>query len=84
VHAADALGRCEVVEIGSHVESGEVAVKDGDLVLGDRDGVVVVPAAVAAKALAGAEDKLSGESVVKARLEEGMGVTEAFLRYGVL
>jgi 4-hydroxy-4-methyl-2-oxoglutarate aldolase len=84
VHAADALGRCEVVEIGGRIVSGDVDVDDGDLVLADRDGVVVLPAAVAAETIAGAEEKLGGEHVVRARLEEGMGVTEAFLTYGIL
>jgi 4-hydroxy-4-methyl-2-oxoglutarate aldolase len=84
VHAADALGRCEVVEIGGRIAAGEVAVDDGDLVLGDRDGVVVLPAAVAPQAIAEAEEKLRGENVVRAELEAGVGVTEAFLRHGVL
>jgi 4-hydroxy-4-methyl-2-oxoglutarate aldolase len=84
VHAADALGRCEVVEIGGTIVSGDVTVRDGDLVLGDRDGVVAVPAAVAEAAVAAAEEKLSGETTVRAALEDGMGVTEAFLTYGIL
>ena len=84
VHAADALGRCEVVSIGERIVSGDVVVEDGDLVAGDRDGVVVVPSAAAEEALAAAEEKLSGESVVKARLEEGMSVTEVFMTYGIL
>lgn len=84
VHAADALGRCEVTEIGDTIVSGEVTVHDGDLLLGDRDGVVVVPAAVAEETLSGAEEKLRGETTVKTRLEEGMGIREAFLKYGIL
>ncbi len=82
VHAADALGRCEVVEIGGRIAAGDVAVDDGDLVLGDRDGVVVLPAAVAPEAIARAGEKLRGENVVRAELEGGVGVTEAFLRHG--
>jgi 4-hydroxy-4-methyl-2-oxoglutarate aldolase len=84
VHAADALGRCEVVELGATIASGDVAVDDGDVVLGGRDGVVVVPAGVAGEAIAAAEEKLRGEGVVRARLEEGMPVTDAFLTYGIL
>jgi 4-hydroxy-4-methyl-2-oxoglutarate aldolase len=84
VHAADALGRCEVVELGRRISAGDVHVDDGDLVLGDRDGVVVLPAAVAGEAIAAAEEKLSGENVVRAELEAGVGVTDAFLRHGIL
>ena len=55
-----------------------------DLVLADDDGVVVVPQAVAEQALAAAEQKVRGENLVRLKLAEGMTVTEAFRRYGVL
>jgi regulator of RNase E activity RraA len=61
-----------------------VTVAPGDLVLGDNDGVVVVPAAEAETILAAAEEKLSGESLVRTKLAEGMPVSEAFRTYGVI
>jgi regulator of RNase E activity RraA len=54
------------------------------LVIGDFDGVTVIPAEVAEEVISLAEEKVSGEDIVRVKLEEGMSVSEAFHRYGVL
>ncbi|MGE3807305.1 MAG: RraA family protein [Gemmataceae bacterium] len=82
--ATDSLGRLEVTGHDVPVVCGDVAVYPGDLVLADHDGVVVVPAAVADQALAAAEEKVRGENLVRDKLAEGMSVTEAFKKYGIL
>ena len=84
VSAADALGRSHVVEYGGPIESGGVKVAQGDLVIGDNDGVVVVPGEVAEDAITKAEEKVNGENLVRTKLEEGMSVSEVFLTYGIL
>lgn len=84
VNAADALGRSAVVEYGGTVEAGGVTVTQGDLVIGDEDGVVVIPRGVADQVISDAEEKVRGENTVRRRLEEGMPVTEVFLTYGIL
>jgi regulator of RNase E activity RraA len=61
-----------------------VSVAPGDLILADHDGVVVVPLGTARAAIEAAEQKARGENVVRAKLAEGMGVAEAFRRYGIL
>jgi regulator of RNase E activity RraA len=53
-------------------------------VLGDFDGVVVVPIEAAADVIALAEEKVAGESRVREKLAEGMPVSEAFRTYGVI
>ena len=84
IHCADSLGRIDVDAFDVPITCGGVAVEPGDLVLGDHDGVVVVPHAVSARILAAAEEKLSGETLVRAKLAEGMPVSEAFRTYGVI
>lgn len=84
VSAADALGRSHVVEYGGPIEAGGVRMSQGDLVIGDTDGVVVVPSEVAEEVIAKAEEKVNGENLVRRKLEEGMSVTEVFLTYGIL
>jgi 4-hydroxy-4-methyl-2-oxoglutarate aldolase len=84
IHCADSLGRIDVDAAGVPVRCGGVEVGPGDLVLGDHDGVVVVPAAVAEEAIAQAEAKVADESLVRQKLAEGMPVGEAFRTYGVL
>lgn len=44
------------------VRMGEVLIQPGDLVLGDRDGVVVIPAAAAEAAIAAAEARAEDEA----------------------
>ena len=84
IHCADSLGRIDVDAIGSEISCGDVTVADGDLVLADHDGIVVVPASVADDVLALAEEKVSGENIVREKLAEGMPVAEAFRVYGLL
>ncbi len=66
------------------IECGGVEVHPGDFILGDHDGVVVLPAAVAAEAIALAEAKVAGENHVRAALAEGMTLAEAFGKFGLL
>jgi 4-hydroxy-4-methyl-2-oxoglutarate aldolase len=84
IHCADSLGRIDVESAGAEITCGDVVVADGDLVLADHDGVVVVPAAAAANVIQLAEEKVTGENLVRRKLEEGMPVAEAFRRYGVI
>jgi regulator of RNase E activity RraA len=84
IHPADSLGRLDVAEHDVPIHCGGVLVLPGDLVLADNDGVVIVPRAVAETAIAMAEEKVRGENLVRKALAEGMTVTEAFRRYGVL
>jgi len=84
IHCADSLGRIDVDAVGVPITCGGVEVAPGDLVLGDHDGVVVVPAALAEEAVGLAEEKVVGENLVREKLAEGMPVSEAFRTYGVI
>jgi regulator of RNase E activity RraA len=84
IHPADSLGRLDVTAHDVPIQCGGVAVEPHDLILADDDGVVVVPRAIAEDVLALAEKKVSGENLVRIKLAEGMPVSEAFRRYGVL
>jgi regulator of RNase E activity RraA len=80
----DSLGRIDVDAVGVPIECGDVTVNPGDLLVGDHDGVVVIPSAVAREVVALAEEKVSGENLVRQKLEDGMPVSEAFRTYGVI
>jgi regulator of RNase E activity RraA len=84
IHCADALGRIDVDAVGVTISCGGVEVVPGDLVLGDHDGVVVVPSALAEEVIGLAEEKAAGENLVREKLAEGMPVSEAFRTYGVI
>ena len=80
----DSLGRIDVDAVGVPIECGGVTVHPGDLVIADHDGVVVVPASVAEQVVGLAEEKVSGENLVREKLAEGMPVSEAFRTYGII
>jgi 4-hydroxy-4-methyl-2-oxoglutarate aldolase len=84
IHCADSLGRIDVDAVGVPIVCGGVEVAPGDLVLGDHDGVVVIPAARAEEVVALAEEKVAGENLVREKLAEGMPVSAAFRSYGVI
>jgi regulator of RNase E activity RraA len=84
IQAQDSLGRVEVDMCGTPIECAGVNVEQGDLVLADGDGVVVVPQGVALEVLDLAEAKVAREAEMRADLNEGLAVSEAFRRYGIL
>ena len=84
IHCADSLGRIDVVATGTEISCGDVDVAEGDLVLGDHDGVVVIPRPVADEVIGLAEEKVAGENLVREKLAEGMPVADAFRTYGIL
>jgi 4-hydroxy-4-methyl-2-oxoglutarate aldolase len=84
IHCADSLGRIDVNAVGVPIRCGGVEIRPGDLVLGDNDGVVAIPASLGAEVIGLAEAKVSGEDLVRAKLAEGMPVSEAFRTYGVI
>lgn len=80
----DSKGRCIVAVSDCHIVCRGVSVNNDDLIFGDIDGVVVVPSAVAEKAINLALIKISEENKVRDALLEGLSLTEAFEKYGVL
>ena len=67
---------------GEPVTIGEVTVRTGDYLLGDRDGVVIIPADVVTEAISRMEEVMATESEMRAALLEGMDPVDAYNRYG--
>jgi 4-hydroxy-4-methyl-2-oxoglutarate aldolase len=67
---------------GEPVTIGEVTLETGDFLLGDRDGVVIVPRAIAAEVIARTEEVVATESDMRRALIGGMDPVEAYHRYG--
>lgn len=84
VHPADSKGRLDVVSIGEPVVIDGVEIRTGDLILGDLDGVVVIPAAWAEQTITLAWQKVSGENTVREELAAGVPASEVFARHGIL
>ncbi len=78
----DILGRWEMVDYNVPITIGNVNVQPGDYILGDRDGVVVIPGSVAGKVIAKAEEVVHTENLVRKAILEGVHPVEAYGRYG--
>ena len=80
----DSKGRGKVVAIDVPVDCAGVRIEPGDLVVGDVDGVVVVPSALEERAIARALEKVSSENVTRDELRAGARLKDVFDRHGVL
>lgn len=80
----DSFVRTQVVDFRCMIEVGGVRVEPGDLVFGDLDGVVIVPAALVDDVVTKALEKARGEKVVRRAIEGGMSATDAFAKFGIL
>jgi regulator of RNase E activity RraA len=81
---ADSKGRLDVIAIRSTIPVGGVSVADGDLVVADDDGCVVVPAAIEEEIVARAIEKVSGEDTMREILRKGASIREVFAEHGIL
>jgi 4-hydroxy-4-methyl-2-oxoglutarate aldolase len=80
----DSKGRGEVAAIDVPVECAGVLVRSGDLIVGDADGVVVVPREVEDEVLAKAFARIEGENETQAALDRGEKLGDVYRRFGVL
>jgi len=80
----DSKGRGKIMAIDVPVRCGGVEVHTGDLVFGDADGVVVVPARVERQVLQLAFEKVRGERNTLRDLQAGDKLADVFERYGIL
>jgi regulator of RNase E activity RraA len=83
-YAQDQGPRGKVVDYRVPIEIEGIKVSPGDIVYGDRDGVIIVPKEVEQEAFMGAIEKARGEQMVKKALEEGMSTVDAFKKFGIM
>jgi 4-hydroxy-4-methyl-2-oxoglutarate aldolase len=79
---ADIVERWIPDRFGEPVTIGEVTINTGDYLLGDRDGVVIIPRALVAEAVARTEAVVATESEMRDALVAGMDPVDAYHRYG--
>jgi 4-hydroxy-4-methyl-2-oxoglutarate aldolase len=79
---ADIVERWIPGRYGEPVTIGDVTLATGDYLLGDRDGVVVIPRACASEVVARTEEVVATESEMRRALTGGMDPVEAYRRYG--
>ncbi len=79
---ASSVSRFELKELQIPIRIGEVCILPGDFILGDGDGVVVIPAALIEEILLEAEAKMRNEVEMRRALRRGMPLKEVNRKYG--
>jgi regulator of RNase E activity RraA len=83
-YGQDSAPRYKVVDYRIPVELGAVRVRPGDILFGDIDGVLLVPAEAEAEVFSRALEKARGEKLVKKAIEEGSSAVDAFDKFGIM
>lgn len=80
---ADAVPRWRIEHWNVPVTIGSVRIEPGDYVVADRDGVLVIPAALLDEVLDKAEEVVATENEIREAVREGVSPLEAYDRYGI-
>lgn len=83
-YAQDQGPRGKVIDYRVPIEIEGTRINPGDVIYGDRDGVLVVPKELVNDAFMGAIEKARGEQLVKKALESGMSTVDAFEKFGIM
>jgi 4-hydroxy-4-methyl-2-oxoglutarate aldolase len=78
---ADIVGYWVPKGFGESIAIGNVTIQNGDYVLADDDGVVIVPRASADQITEEAEQMIGQENLVRQAIMDGMNPQQAYLRY---
>lgn len=70
------LGRCQITHYQIPIEIGNVFIRPGDVIVGDVDGVLVVPREIAFAVLARAEEIRENEKKIFSWVKEGQSAKE--------
>jgi regulator of RNase E activity RraA len=84
VYAQDQGVRGKVIDFRTTIEIEGVRIAPGDLVYGDREGVLVIPRHAEEEAIARALEKSRTENKVAIAIRQGMSACEALATFGVM
>lgn len=84
LYAQDQGPRGKVIDFRCAIEIDGVRIEPGDLLFGDREGVLVIPRAAEAEAIRRAREKASTEGAVSIAIKGGMSACEALAKFGVM
>lgn len=82
--AQDQGPRGKVIDYRVPIEIEGIRINPGDIIFGDRDGIIVVPKEVEQEVFERAIEKSRGEKLVKKALDQGMSTVDAFEKFGIM
>jgi 4-hydroxy-4-methyl-2-oxoglutarate aldolase len=77
-------GRVIALGYGCRIKCGGVFVDEGDLIIGDADGIIVVPEPVVEEAIEHALVRVNSEKVTRKELLMGNKLSEVYAKYGTI
>lgn len=83
-YAQDQGPRGKVIDYRCRIEIEGVEINDGDIVVGDMDGVCIVPKAIEKEVIMGALEKARGEKTVAKAIGGGMSARDSWDKYGIM
>lgn len=83
-YAQDQAPRGKVIDFRVPIEMNGVRISPGDMIIGDIDGVCVVPKGLEGEIVSLALEKARGERKVLNAIRNGMSAVEAWNRYGIM
>lgn len=83
-YSQDQAPRGKVVDYRVPIEMDGVKINPGDIIVGDIDGVCVVPQKLEEEVFMKALEKARGEKTVLKAIQNGMSTVEAWDKYGIM
>ncbi|MEQ8671881.1 MAG: RraA family protein [Aggregatilineales bacterium] len=83
-YAQDQRGRGMVIDFRVTIEINNVVIHPGDVIMGDIDGVLVVPSDAVEEVFTQALTKVRGENIARDALLNGLTASEVFTKHGIL
>lgn len=83
-YSQDQGPRGKVIDFRIPIEWEGIRICPGDIIFGDRDGVIVIPQKAEAEAFSKAIEKAMGEKLVLKGIQNNMSAVEAFQKYGIM
>ena len=78
----DVVGRWKVVSVGRPIRIGAVTIRRGDFVVGDKDGVLVIPQEITPQVLEKSEEVVGTENLVRKAVLQGVHPVDAYRKHG--
>lgn len=78
----DIVGKWVPDATGEPITIGDILIRNGDYVLADMDGVVIIPAEIAEAVVSEVEKVIAAEDKVRAAILSGTDPVEAYLEHG--
>jgi regulator of RNase E activity RraA len=83
-YAQDQAPRGKVINFRVPMKIGSVLINPGDIIIGDIDGVCIIPKEIETEVILMALEKASGEKTVQKAILQGMSAQSAFEKYGIM